>query len=225
MAVDDVPAAGARAEPADARWRHLRLDRRQRGCKPSRADGRGLRAGELRRDCDLAEGLHAKNNARHFSEDHDYILVYARNARRVEARTSSPALPSKTRVQESGRRPARPVDLRADSGSELLQQGNVRDYDAVTGAGNRWARRVDRTGATREKRSTSWWTTVGSGGGRTVQGMPRVKRFLSDVSGPDTADLLAALRSRTQPGCEEGTARARQFGSPTASSTRRSRPG
>ena len=48
VAVDDVPPPRARAEPADAGRRHLRLDRRQRGRESPGCSGRGLRCRELR---------------------------------------------------------------------------------------------------------------------------------------------------------------------------------
>ena len=47
VAVDDVPAALPRSEPAARGRRHLRLDRRSRGSQPAGADERDLRRGEL----------------------------------------------------------------------------------------------------------------------------------------------------------------------------------
>jgi adenine-specific DNA-methyltransferase len=66
-----------------------------------------------------------KNSARHFSEDHDYIVVYAKSAEVWVPRL----LPSHRRdggaVREPGQRPARPLDFWRRVSAELLRGGDV----------------------------------------------------------------------------------------------------
>ncbi|MDP3480833.1 MAG: site-specific DNA-methyltransferase [Desulfoprunum sp.] len=129
-----------------------------------------------------------KNSARHFSEDHDYIVVYARNAE-----TWTPNMMARTPEMEA-RYGNLDDDPRGPWASDNLTARNF--YGAGTYAitcpsgrviagppsGRYWAiSKLKFDELDRDRRI--WWGTDGNN-------MPRLKRFLSDVKGGKVPQTL-----------------------------------
>ncbi len=119
-----------------------------------------------------------KNTARHFSEDHDYVLVYAKDA----ASWSPELLP---RTEEMEARYLNPDnDLRGVWASDNLLARNYYskgEYEVVSPSGKTYSNpkgtywRVSKENFDRLcKENRIWW---GENGGN----MPRLKRFITDV--------------------------------------------
>jgi adenine-specific DNA-methyltransferase len=120
-----------------------------------------------------------KNSARHFSEDHDYIVVYARNAdiwtpyllprtNEMDSRYSNP--------DDDPRGPWTSGDLSARNyygeGTYSVTCPSGRVIDGPP-AGRYWATSLSRFHDL-DKDKRIWWGPDGDG-------MPRIKRFLSEV--------------------------------------------
>ena len=140
--------------------------------------------------------MHRKIRPGIFSEDHDYIVVYARNAAtlwqpELLAEDRGSRRPITTNPDNDPRGPWNSADLRARN---YYSKGTIRDHlpvgEKIVGppAGRYWrvvVREILRTGS----------RTVESGGARTGRAIACPKRFLSEVKqGRRTADALAVLQ-------------------------------
>jgi adenine-specific DNA-methyltransferase len=119
-----------------------------------------------------------KNTAKHFSEDHDYIVVYARNAevwRPVLLKRTEQAIDRYENPDDDPRGPWSSSDLTARN---YYSQGT---YEVTSPSGKKFKpsmgmywRVASRKFKELDKDSRIWW---GEKGGN----MPRLKRFLSEV--------------------------------------------
>jgi adenine-specific DNA-methyltransferase len=121
-----------------------------------------------------------KNTAQHFSDDHDYVLAYARNAERWAPRLlprSEEALARYTNVDNDPRGPWSSSDLTArnyySEGSYDVTSPSGRVLKPTIGTYWRVSRKKFQQ-LDEDKRI--WWGESGSN-------MPRLKRFVSEVKG------------------------------------------
>lgn len=120
-----------------------------------------------------------KSSARHFSDDHDYVLVYAR-----DAETWIPGLLPRTEEQDAAyenpdndsRGPWKPGDISArnyySKGTYSIEAPSGRKIPGPP-SGRYWAISKDRFLAL-DQDNRIWW-------GENGDGMPALKRFLSEV--------------------------------------------
>lgn len=119
-----------------------------------------------------------KNTARHFSDDHDYVLVYARDAERWRPELLERSESAEARYQnpdDDDRGPWSSSDLTArnyySEGLYEVTSPSGKTFQPATGT--YWRVKKEKFNALNEERRI-WW---GEHGGN----MPRLKRFLSDV--------------------------------------------
>lgn len=119
-----------------------------------------------------------KNTAKYFSEDHDYILIYSKNAEiwRPEALPRSDEANSRyINPDNDPRGPWKPSDLTARNyyGKGLYEVTSPSGKKFRSGVGRYWRSSYERF-LELEKENRIWWGPNGSN-------MPALKRFLSDV--------------------------------------------
>jgi adenine-specific DNA-methyltransferase len=119
-----------------------------------------------------------KNTARHFSEDHDYIVIYARNAAQwlpELLKRSQAALERYENPDNDPRGPWSSSDLTARNfyslGTYEVTSPSGRKFSATMGS--YWRVSKEKFGEL-NKDNRIWWGPDG-------KNMPRLKRFLSDV--------------------------------------------
>lgn len=119
-----------------------------------------------------------KNSARHLSEDHDYIVVYAANAERWKPHLLPRGDDAKARYKDDGdpRGPWTSGDLQARNYySEGTYPVPCPSGRIIPGPGKGMYWRVSKENFDRlDKEGRIWW-------GESGNNMPRLKRYLSDV--------------------------------------------